>query len=325
MRTGAGRALGAGVLGVVLVGCGSDGGDAAGADPAPAEESAAEQGPPPLTEDEAAEVLERYAEVNNAANADLDGELLATVEGGQLLQRSLAAMERVHLLPEEDRASYGEEFSYEPVDWYLPAGEDWWMATARLQPEREGDLTRLLTFAAEGDEWRLVSSLPLREELPEVALDDAGLATPAAADAPVGDLAPQQIAEAYEDVWSTGGDGLGELLAETGPVEDALDAHGQALSPGLMERFEAAEPDHGQIYGLETVDGGVLAVVPLAQHEISVSLSGEPLTPSEAVAFYDDTPRDRIRSLHVGEAAAHLAPDASARVLAARYQLVDAD
>ncbi|OPC76625.1 hypothetical protein B4N89_44855 [Embleya scabrispora] len=104
--------------GTTVLGCSSGGGrDSASAPSASTVVPAPD--PPVISEAEARKVLEHYDTENNAANAALDGDRLAGVEGGELLEGSLAAYRADRLV--KDRKPY-EPFTHLEPRFWIPRG-----------------------------------------------------------------------------------------------------------------------------------------------------------------------------------------------------------
>ncbi|MFB7896065.1 hypothetical protein ACFC1B_07020 [Streptomyces xiamenensis] len=310
---------------VLLTAC-SAGGEETPADSAPqatTEEQTPEVPQGAITEGQALEVIAAYSEANNAAYRDSDASLLEEIEGGSLLQRSLAELEQRLARPEADREPI-EEWEYTDPEIYVPSGETWWMAQASAGPREEGS-QRLLTFEqGEKDSWLLVSVVPLSVELPAIALDEDGLAEAAPADDPAGKLLPQDAVQAYEDLWETGGTGPGEPLA-TGPTGQDILERRTPEDPLMFSRINATTPDHEHTWALRTEDGGTVVVATTAHSETLTAVTGEPLYPGELAAHYDPTPRNPLITHHTGEIVVSIPAAADPQILGDRWKLVGAE
>ncbi|MFF2374944.1 hypothetical protein ACFVUW_11235 [Streptomyces xiamenensis] len=325
-----GTLLGAAGAMAVVTACSSDSKDTADSRPAPApaaEEAQQEEASvPAISEDEALEVIANYSEGNNRVYRELDPAILQEIEGGSLLQRSEADLERHIARSKSDRATI-EDWEYVDPQLYIPAGdgERWWMASVGTVPDDGG--LRLLTFAENPEvegQWLLVSAINLEAELPSIALDEHGLAQPVPADDPGGQLLPRDAAAAYEDLWATGGDGLGAALADTPGGQDILERR-RTADPLLLARYTPNTPQHEEVWSLRTEDGGVLTVATVAHSETLTDVRGELLTPSEVSSHYNAQPRNPIVTHHTGEALMWLPAGDTPQILGARWNMIDAE
>ncbi|MCK1814221.1 hypothetical protein MTQ13_08005 [Streptomyces sp. XM4011] len=306
----------------LLTACSSGGEDTAtdSAPPATAEEQTPEVPQGAITEAQALEVITAYSQANNQAYRDLDASLLEEIEGGSLLQRSLADLEQYLGRPEADREPI-EDWEYINPKVFIPAGETWWMAQASEAPDAGG--LRLLTFAqGEGESWLLVSVVPLMEELPAIAIDEHGLAQAAPADDPAGALLPQDAAAAYGDLWETGGEGPGVPLITTGGGQEILERR-STEDPLLDASYTATTPEHEHTWALRTEDGGTVVVATVAHSETLTAATGE-VVPGEPSAHYNPTPRNPLITHHTGEIAVSIPAAADPQVLGDRWHLIGA-
>ncbi|MCU4749459.1 hypothetical protein [Streptomyces sp. G-5] len=314
----------AGVL-ALLAACSTGGEDTTEAAPqATAEEQTAEVPQGAITEAEALEVIAAYSETNNAAHRGSDASLLEEIEGGSLLQRSLADLEQRLGRPEAEREPI-EEWEYTDSEIYVPAGETWWMAQAVAGTDE--DERQLLTFEQSTEDkkqWLLVSVVPLNADLPAIALDEDGLAEAAPADDPAGKMLPQDAVQAYEDLWETGGTGPGEQLA-TGPTGQDILERRTPEDPLMLSRINATTPDHEHTWALRTEDGGTVVVATTAHSETLTAATGEALYPGELAAHYDPTPRNPVITHHTGEIVVSIPAAADPQILGDRWKLIGAE
>ncbi|WP_331768019.1 hypothetical protein [Embleya sp. NBC_00896] len=203
--------------GTVVVGCSSGGG---GRDSAPAPSASTvvpAPDPPVISEAEARKVLEHYDAENNAANAALDGDRLAGVEGGELLEASLAAYRADRLT--KDRKPY-EPFTHLEPRFWIPRGSGHprtFVAIAATHADDENQAVVHFVQDAPGTPWKAVftahawvgdppasaSPSPERQAIPkleDVARDASGAARTAPAGAAGG------VCERYAALLSVSGD-----------------------------------------------------------------------------------------------------------------------
>ncbi|MFB7763618.1 hypothetical protein [Streptomyces xiamenensis] len=274
-----------------------------------------------ITNTEAQQVIADYNEQRNAAYRALDATLVEEIEGGSVLQRNRADMEQYLGLPEADRRPI-EDWDYADPEIYIPAGETWWMAKAGYT---RGESQALLTFErGQEDDWLLVAAVPLATDLPAIALDEQGLAEAVSADDPAGELLPQDAAAAYEDLWETGGTGPGAPLATSAGGQDVLERRSPE-DPLLLARYTATTPDHEHTWSLRTEDGGTLTVATTAHTESMTDVFGAPLTPRDASAHYNSTPRSPLIAHYTGEIAVSIPADTAPQILGDRWKLIGSE
>ncbi|WP_190085384.1 hypothetical protein [Streptomyces longisporoflavus] len=274
-------------------------------------------------------IVDRYEKVNNAANKTRNARLLATVEGGNLLERSSAAYEQFETLSAKEQKAYVKPFFYQERRFLIPArGEaDWFMFIGRSN-NSTGAGRSVHVFDKSRDGWRMTVSVPAGTDFPKIATGADGLATPVAATARTGPHTPADIPDAYEDLWSTGGRKEGRILADNKVAREAREGYrdrNDGWDPRQAGRFFLrSEPEHRDTYALKTAEGGALAVVPLAHQQVSRVLSGGlEITPDAEGKIYDPRPRPVVIDDFHGQALAHLPATGKPRVLSARYEFVD--
>ncbi|MFB7763619.1 hypothetical protein [Streptomyces xiamenensis] len=326
MRTLAQKSALLGTAGILalLSACSTGGGEDT-TDSAPqstVEEQSPETPQGAITEAQALEVITAYSQTNNQAYRDLDASLLEEIEGGSMLQRSLADLEQYLGRPETDREPI-QEWEYTDPQVYVPAGETWWMAQASAGPREEGS-QRLLTFEQGKESWLLVSAIPLDEALPTIALDEHGLAEAVPADDPAGALMPQDVVEAYEDLWQTGGTGPGASLTTTPGVQGILELR-TPEDPLLLSRISATTPEHEHTWTLRSEDGGTVTVATTAHSETLTVPTGEHVFPGKSAGYYNPTPRNPLITHHTGEIAVSIPSTGAPQLLGDRWQIIGSE
>ncbi|WP_105973074.1 hypothetical protein [Streptomyces geranii] len=310
-------------LALALTGCASgsdDGADAAAASPA---------AKGAVTEAQAAKILDNYETVNNKANSQQDSALLGTVEGGQLYEQSKADFRVFATKSKEEQAAYKKPFRYTGRKYWIPAGEDWFAVTTKASDSKS---EALLVFGKQYDDWKLMSSVYSAAPLPEIATDDAGLATAVDADTRVGTLAPNQIPAAFEDLFATGGKKAGTGISQTTEAaKDAIETYTKrdtGKSAGYATTTYVSTPaEFDTVYALRLKDGGALATVPTAyasQYALKASYrENYNITPTKVEEVFNIRDRDTVVNTYQGTALATLPKTGKPSVIASRYKLVD--
>ncbi|MFH8236915.1 hypothetical protein [Streptomyces sp. NPDC018321] len=288
-----------------------------------------------LTEQAAGEVVDEYERVNNRANAKRDEKLLGTVETGQVHEQSKADYKQWETWSEEDRKSYASAFRYTDREYLIPAadsGVTWFAVKARSSADQDQEEV-LLVFDKAGGSYKMTMTVYADEgPLPEIAVDEQGLVTPADPSAKVGTLAPAQLGEHYEDFFETGGkEKATKTFAATGTSKDAVEVHEEGPDDDVeryaTEKYFAADPAHPKVYALRLADGKTLALFPTAHtSELMLKpryMSGFDITPTEEQSLYDAAKRDVVTDEFQGQALGVLDPKGKPRVIAAEYRLVD--
>ncbi|MGZ3099459.1 hypothetical protein [Streptomyces sp. H72] len=311
------------------------GGDADKGDDAPARSTgAARQGL--LTPEAAAEVVDTYERVNNRANAARNEKLLSTVETGQVHEQSRADYTLWETWSKKDQKEYASAFHYTDREYLIPpagSGVSWFAvkATSSAAPDQKGAL--LVFDKAGGSTYRMTMAVYADEApIPEVAIDEQGLVTPADPSEKVGALAPDQLGDHYEDFFESGGrKKAAKTFAPTETSKGSIEVHDEGPDDDLeeyaTEKYFAAEPAHPEVYALKLADGGTLALFPTAHtSELMLKpryLSGFDITPNDEEARYDATKRDVVTDEFQGQALAVLDPRDKPRVTAVEYRMVD--
>ncbi|MCW8101723.1 hypothetical protein [Streptomyces tauricus] len=297
-----------------------------------------------VTRDEAKAILARYVSVNNWANA-IQGRqrtspsaqarrLLATVEGGQLLEQSVADYKTWRTKTATEQKDYARPFYYVDPVVYAPAGEKWFAIEAKADPSGWKGL--LIFDQADDKGWRNVATVALGDNksarLPApIATDRAGLATAVNPTTRSGKLAPNQVADAFEDHFVTGGTGAGQALASSASTRAALKVYKERNqhkdARAATKSFKQADARHQQIYALKLRDGSTLAVVPSA-HDQHYVLKKEfflraKITPNEEEAVFNPAKRIAVIDEFQGMLLAHLPTSGNPKILSHEFRMVD--
>ncbi|MFC8670191.1 hypothetical protein [Streptomyces sp. NPDC057199] len=314
-------------------------------DPQPADRTASAAPAPKgvVTKDQAKELLVRYVAANNGANATQGTskppssqarKLLATVEGGQLLEQSIADYMTWHTQTAKEQKEYARPFYYVHPAVYAPAGEQWFAVQATV--DRTGWSALIIFDQVEGQGWRNVATVALgskkSDRLPSpIATDRAGLATAVNPITRSGRLAPNQVADAFTDFFATGGTGAGQALSRSASTDQALkvykDRNKGPDSRAATKRFEPGGARHQQVYALKLRDGSTLAVVPSA-HDQFYELKKEyilraKIIPNEKEAIFNPVKRIAVIDEFQGMLLAHLPASGKPTVLSHEYRMVD--
>lgn len=274
---------------------------------------------------EANKILDTYQDVNNRANASQDAKLLARVEAGQLYARSKADFEQFETLSAKERKDYGKPFTFSHRTFYLPAGGNWFA----VQASTTGKNHTLMVFEkspATANTWKKVVSLFPDKALPPVQAA-GGVADTAPAASTAGELAPQDVSAAVEDLFATGGTKQGAEIDRTSKNAKSIlktyKERGKSLGPRAKVSFFPATPVHERVYTLRSRDG-VLVIAPLAHNEESLVLQpGLEITPGKTGSVYDKSPRPVTVDVFQGEALVLLPESGHPDILDYRYALTD--
>ncbi|MFF3763610.1 hypothetical protein ACFYYR_05915 [Streptomyces sp. NPDC001922] len=277
-----------------------------------------------VTRADAEKVMDRYERVNNAANKKQDAGLLDTIEAGNLLERDKATYEQFETLSKKDKDAYRQGFAYRKRTYLIPAGANWFAVTATPTYSKE---TQLVVFEKKSGTWKMTASVWPKEELPELAKGPGGRAVAVDPGTKSGPLAPNELTNAYEDVFETGGRKGGKVFGPSSTLSGTKKIHrdrGKELGPGARVTFFETEPAHTETYALKTANGGVLAIAPLSHKiETLVTRPGLEITPSDKEAVYDSRRRPVvITDLH-GQGLFHLPARGRPTSLDVTYEIVD--
>lgn len=216
---------------------------------------------PALTKDQAAKVLAHYQSVNNRANADLDAELLGTVETGAQLQMDRAA----YRMRRAEKEKY-PAFSYTGPAYYVPrlTGFPKWFVVAASTGKARHAL--LFTQDRAGAPWLLTADPFPARALSGVTVDKQGYATAVDPDDSKLPLAPGKVADAHAALLTKGTPGMApgpyttESRAALVKVQSALQRHGVTLASEFV-------PEGGRAFALRASGGGALVWYVLRQSE----------------------------------------------------------
>lgn len=211
-------------------------------------------------------LLDRYTTVNNDANANLDPVKLATIEGGALLQVDREGY-RQYPTFSADQKSNLDPFSYSERKFYIPAGGDWFMASAFTR-----HIHQLIVFRKTAAGWRMVAANGYQGTLPKVATNADGAVTVVPSGATVNGTKLSALGGAVTDLRVTGGTKAGKALAESAVRRDAVkeytnrNAHWTDKTCAYT-RYEAPDAKDDSTYtkfpdtyAVRTADGGALIV-----------------------------------------------------------------
>lgn len=321
---------------VTVAGCASDSGSGA---PEP-RASKATSAPAPkgvVTQQFAASALSAYEKTNNKANGLASkartvqaGELLSNVEGGQLNEQSEADYAQWKTWSAKEQKAYGTPFFYTDRQYLLPReGAATWFAVVGKSTGGDKDEALMIFDRVDGTYKMVASVYAESTPIPEIAVDRNGLATAVDPSRRVGTLAPDGLAVAFEDLFTSGGKHSGVQLASTRPAKESVGFHEDRNDNNggkATTEFAYAAPAHPKVYALKLRNGGVLAVFPTA-HTVTRSLKGAyaptyEIDPSKTEAVYNPVSRDTITDEQQGQALAVLAPSGKPQVIAREYRLV---
>ncbi|MFI5864711.1 hypothetical protein [Streptomyces sp. NPDC051546] len=286
-----------------------------------------------VSADQANEIVDRYEQVNNAANAKQDAAELGSVEGGATFEQSRADFKQWPTYSVKERKEYAEAWTYTRRTYFVPEqGKATWFLM-RAYADHGGKVSKepsLVVFDnPDGAAYKLTASvhgLAAEPPLPQTGPD--GLAALATATDKSGSLAPADVTAAFEDLYAAGGrDKSSGLDRTTASAKTALKVYAERdkeLGPqGGAKKFFPAKTSHS-IYALKTPDG-VLALVPLAHTmEVMVTRPGLQVDPSPVDRLYGVKSGPVITDEFRGQAAAYLPAHGSAEILGFSYTVTGA-
>ncbi|MFD7552326.1 hypothetical protein [Streptomyces sp. NPDC059816] len=248
------------------------------------------QAKPLLTVQQADQLVDRYQQVNNAANAKQNAAQLGTVEDGATYEQSRADFKQWPTYSEKEKKEYTDAWTYAQRTYFIPEqGKASWFLM-RAYTDHGGKISKepsLVVFDnPDGAGFKLTASVHgLDTEPPLSQTSPDGLALLADPAAKSGPLAPVDVTAAFEDLYATGG---------------------QDKSTGLDRTTESAK-------------------VPLAHTmEVMVTRPGLQVDPSPAESLLGAKTGPVITDEFRGQAAAYLSAQGSAQVLGFGYTVTGA-
>ena len=230
---------------------------------------------PLISVSEANKVVDTYQKLNNQANAQRSVTLMAQAEDGAMLAADKGYFTQLPKLDPKEVASNLAPFVYVQRSFFIPpasARADWFLMKARFADLKDGKpaapsstYTRFMVFRHTGGGWRAVAAAGFsgdeQKDMPDLALDQQGLATVAAPTTKIGAIAPADLAGLVTDLYTTGGDR--KVLAKTKERDGAISVwanRGVHLDAHAYATYAAARPHVGATYAMRTADGGVLVL-----------------------------------------------------------------
>jgi hypothetical protein len=218
--------------------------------------------PPAITKSQAAQVLANYQSVNNRANGDLDGTLLATVETGAQLEMDRAG----YRLRRAKKDKY-TPFTYAHPVYYIPRQKSFpkWFAVEATS----GSNTRhalVFTQNREGGPWLLAADPFPSAPLTGIALDKDGYATAVSPAGGGAAVQPRKVAAVHAATLSSGGAGMapGPYTSESRDALTQVQAELRRRGVTLTSDFAA---DQQRPFALRTTGGGELVWYVVRQSE----------------------------------------------------------
>ncbi|WP_307840072.1 hypothetical protein [Streptomyces sp. G44] len=286
--------------------------------------------PPALTKQRALAEIDRYATVNNKANADRDRDLLDTIEDGPLYAMSLSEYKETEGLTKSERKAY-KPWAYDTQNsqLYIPRvapGQPRWFAAA-LSGTKGKAPNRLAVFAEQPQHkrWEMISVADMYgKDLPKVALDAHGYATAVAANGNKDVAAGADLLRSgVLDNFATGGQNSGKKIftpskARNQQIKIHSDTGKQYGSQGTST-FAGAPNRYRDAYALKTSDGGALVFFSHTHTQTdAVARSGLQLNPGKGDrAWLHDIPRRSIQYTFVCNDAATVPAKATPSTLLA--------
>ncbi|NYI06888.1 hypothetical protein [Allostreptomyces psammosilenae] len=233
----------------------------------------------PLDEAAAAEVLERFEQENNQANADRDLELNARIETGALRDIDQATL-KVAAATDPDNSEPAPQLDMGDPQLWIPrlnGYPKWFVAVTDVHgstttehedaPQGEqgagepiGRWMLLFTQAEQDGPWQAAYMAAAGDAVPAVALDQDGLAEEVPADDPALLLAPEEVPGAYTALLQGEASEEQAALFPEGAFTTDMLAEREAQAGGtqyVRQYLDSAAPEHG-VYALRTEDGGAL-------------------------------------------------------------------
>lgn len=230
---------------------------------------------PLVTEAEANKIVDSYEILNNDANAALSAAEMAKAEGGALLTNDQGYFTEAKGMAEKAVKDNLAPFAYVNRTFFIPplsAKADWFALKAQGATIENGkpgtpdvQIIRFVIFKKTADGWRAMLSGGFSgdevSKVPQVAVDQDGLAEVVDPSAKIGDTAPADLAGLVADLYVTGA--RNSPLAETTARDKAAGAKSSresSMGGHAHADFTKAEPRDGTTYALRTADGGALVL-----------------------------------------------------------------
>jgi hypothetical protein len=291
---------------------------------------------PALDRQAALELIRRYSQVNNQANARDNARLLDTVEDDALFAMSVGGYKQDSGSPAKDRKTY-KPWSYDTASarLYIPkflSGTPRWFAAGLTETGTK--YQSLVVFAQQSDRsWQMVLAPDLDGmPLPDIALDAQGYATAVAAD---GSGTPGfdagKLRTGITDNYATGGKNSGAQFFTPTPASRRQtgihDKDVHRLGKKGSTAFAAANNVWNTAYGLKTAGGGAVLLFAHTHTQTDTLAPGWQLTAGpETRAWLGRTPRTAVTDTFVCDDAALIpTPSAKAQLLGYGCELTGAD
>lgn len=212
------------------------------------------------SQDEGAEVVERWAAQRAEALRTLDPQPLSAVEQEPTLQIDEGAFEVARRLLDDETAEINQDLRLRSVQsprlprypvWFVAVVEDAAGSVAKVQVHRRG--------TAAGD-WMLVAQADVLSstELPSMALDSTGAITPVGpAEATGLQAPPQDVADAYADLLADAAADGGELVTVDSFVQQmrTVETSQSSVEGVALQQSWSAQKVR---WAMRTDDGGAL-------------------------------------------------------------------
>lgn len=256
---------------------------------------------------EAKKIVDEYVKANNRANKKQDPDLLATVEGGALLEQSKAVFQLDELSSAKEKAEARAPFYYVDRKYVIPTGTSWF-AIRTYERTSEGkkqprQITVVFDRETKGGAWKAVWSGAV-DTKGAPALADDGHGNAVAVTEPSGRKADStgrsggtgssdtlsRLDDAVIDLYATGGEKAGAQLATTETTKWMTKFpkdQNKMVSPLAKAEYQPGKTPHKKVYALKTKDGGTLAFfnVPVQEY-LHGTRPDSSITPSDQMGVF---------------------------------------
>lgn len=269
---------------------------------------------PIVSAGQAQAILARYETVNDKANATQDAALLATNEGGALLQEDTAQYQQFRAESASYQRQYRRPLSFSPARFEIPSSGDWFMAYCTMSGGsgvvRGSHQLVVFQHTAGSSDWKMVATVYLAPGvgIPSLSKDRYGNPTVVPAGTVVDSTALTTLGDAVDDIYLTGGKTSARRLADTA-VKRALQ-HTYATrndwikTKGAFQSGFHAVNSHGPVvhqdaFALKTADGGALVVTPsyFARDDIAVLPDYTVIPGPDADVYIKPRPREALAAV----------------------------